>query len=64
MHTKPCSGHTQGVLILNVIKVFVNTSEVGAANRRLTSMKKKEGKYKVGMMCQLEGGCLLYGSHT
>lgn len=42
MHTKPCSGHTQGVLILNVIKVFVNTSEVGAANRRLTSMKKKK----------------------
>lgn len=48
MHTKPCSGHTQGVLILNVIKVFVNTSEVGAANKRLTSMKKKKGNIRWG----------------
>lgn len=42
-----CSGHTQGVLMLNVRKVLVNTSEVGLTNRRLASVKK-EGKYKVG----------------
>jgi hypothetical protein len=33
--------------MLNFGKVLVNTSEVGATNRRLASVKK-EGNYKVG----------------
>lgn len=36
----------------------------GSGKQKADINEKKEGKYKVGMMCRLEGGCLLYGSHT